>query len=780
MELTLDQVLKKGVEAHKIGQIQEANRLYSAILQTQPKHPDANHNMGVLAVGLDKIYESLPFFKTALEANPSVAQFWLSFIDALIKLDKLTDAQTIYDQARAKGASGEAFDQLGQQLSKLHINHQQPPSNQLQSIINFYTQGQFQQALFQANEMLMTFPNLAVLYNITGASHAGLSQVDAAIDNYKQALKIKPDYAEVHSNMGAALKDKGDLDAAIDSYKQALKINPDYADVHYNMGNVLIDKGNVDLAINSYKKTLEIDPDHALANVNMSDALQNVVFSKPSSILQNIITSILDSKNYVRPKDISKAAISLLKFEPVIKELLKNNSIGKGKLSIERLISKLSEVPLLFTLMSVCPLADLELEAALTDVRSVLLLSVAETSNSPEILGFQSALALQCFVNEYVYDQNDKEIKALVALEALVEDTLLKGEQPTPHLILCLATYKPLHEYEWCDLITLTPGIEEVFTRQVLEPNQEKRLKSVIPILQDVKDSVSSKVRAQYEENPYPRWVDMKVRLNPSPISKVIKEVKLKLFDGAINDVEAPRILIAGCGTGQHSIGTAVRFKDAKVLAVDLSLSSLAYAIRKTEEFGLQNVDYMQADILDLSKLNRKFDIIESGGVLHHMNDTMVGWRVLTGCLRSGGLMKIGLYSELARQHIVKMRDEIDQSNFGSSNTTMKSFRNDVMKSDDEHHKLARSSHDFYSFSAFRDLLFHVQEHRFTIPQIKDCLSELGLKFCGFEAERVVQDFKLTNTGADDPYDLDKWNLYEQANPDVFIGMYQFWCQKVV
>jgi tetratricopeptide (TPR) repeat protein len=275
MELTLDQVLKKGVTAHKIGQIQEADRLYSAILQIQPKHPDANHNMGVLAVGLDKIHDSLPFFKTALEANPSVAQFWLSYIDALIKLDKLTDAQTIYDQARVKGAGGEAFDQLGQQLSKLHVNPQQPPSNQLQSIINLYTQGQFQQALFQATEMLVTFPNLAVLYNIAGASNAGLSQIDEAIDNYKQALKIKPDYAEVHSNMGVALKDKGELDAAINSYKQALKIKPDYAAVYNNIGLALKVKGDLEAAINSYKQALIIKPDFADAYNNMGSAQQD-------------------------------------------------------------------------------------------------------------------------------------------------------------------------------------------------------------------------------------------------------------------------------------------------------------------------------------------------------------------------------------------------------------------------------------------------------------------------------------------------------------------------
>jgi hypothetical protein len=110
----------------------------------------------------------------------------------------------------------------------------------------------------------------------------------------------------------------------------------------------------------------------------------------------------------------------------------------------------------------------------------------------------------------------------------------------------------------------------------------------------------------------------------------------------------------------------------------------------------------------------------------------------------------------------------------------MRSFRTKVIKSDQNHHKEIQNSSDFYSLSELKDLLFHVQEHRFTIPQIRDCLSELGLKFCGFEADKLVSHFKLANTGASDPYNLDKWQAYEEANPKAFIGMYQFWCQKVV
>ena len=101
-ELTIDQALQQAIESHKAGQVQEADRLYTAILKAQPKHPDANHNMGVLAVSVGKVEQALPFFKTALEANPAKAQFWLSYIDALIKLGELAKAKAILDQARAR------------------------------------------------------------------------------------------------------------------------------------------------------------------------------------------------------------------------------------------------------------------------------------------------------------------------------------------------------------------------------------------------------------------------------------------------------------------------------------------------------------------------------------------------------------------------------------------------------------------------------------------------------------------------------------------------------
>jgi len=540
------------------------------------------------------------------------------------------------------------------------------------------------------------------------------------------------------------------------------------------------DMGNSEAAIDSYIQALKIKPDYTKALYNMGTALNGIVFSEPVPGLQEIIVSLLTRKNLVRPIDISRASLSLLKFEPVIKELFQKHSAGDLNQSFEKLASSLQNVPLLLKLMSVCPLPDLEFEAVFTAIRSALLSSVSEITDFPEVLVFQSALALQCFVNEYIYNQTSEETELLRRLELSINSEISSGKQPSPHSILCLASYKALHNYEWGNSISVTTDIEDVIAQQILEPKQENHLKSEMLILDEITDKISSKVRKQYEKNPYPRWVQLGLPLNPKTISKLVNEINLRTFDNRINEVETPAILIAGCGTGQHSITTATRFLNSKVLAVDLSLSSLAYAKRKTEKLGLQNIEYLQADILDLGKLEKQFEIVESSGVLHHMNDPIAGWKVLAGCLKLGGLMNIGLYSEFARKHIVALRDDISQNNIGSDDDAMKSFRRGIINSEDkEKYQRIQLSSDFYSLSAMRDLLFHAQEHRFTLPQIQDCLSQLGLEFCGFEGAKIVQGFKRTNIGPDDPYDLDKWNSYEKANPLTFQAMYQFWCQKV-
>jgi len=210
MELTVDQALQKGIEAHKAGKVQEADRYYTAILKAKPSHPDANHNMGVLAVGVGKVEEALPFFKTALETNPNISQYWLSYIDALIKLERLDDAQAVFNQAKSNGAKGSGFDKIEKQLCTSYTkipNFQEPSKEQLLSLMNLSQRGQYLDVLNETTKLLFKFSNSIILYNIIGMSHRGLGKLEEAIQAYQKALSIKPDYTDAYNNMGIALQD---------------------------------------------------------------------------------------------------------------------------------------------------------------------------------------------------------------------------------------------------------------------------------------------------------------------------------------------------------------------------------------------------------------------------------------------------------------------------------------------------------------------------------------------------------------------------------------------
>lgn len=142
--------------------------------------------------------------------------------------------------------------------------------------------------------------------------------------------------------------------------------------------------------------------------------------------------------------------------------------------------------------------------------------------------------------------------------------------------------------------------------------------------------------------------------------------------------------------------------------------------------------------------------------------------------------MKIGLYSESAREAVTKIKEEIKRLEVLPDYQSMIKFREGLISSSEEHHQAIVKSPDFYSTSTLRDLLFHEQEHLFTIPMIEDALEGLGLVFCGFESDIVIRRFSNFSADSNDLYDLQKWHTFEQEHPSIFGGMYQFWCQKHV
>jgi 2-polyprenyl-3-methyl-5-hydroxy-6-metoxy-1,4-benzoquinol methylase len=403
-------------------------------------------------------------------------------------------------------------------------------------------------------------------------------------------------------------------------------------------------------------------------------------------------------------------------------------------------------------------------------------------------LGFFCAVAQQCFINEYVFAQTDREIDEARRLRARLVDALASGSSVPELWLVTVAAYFPLADLPGTDAILTRPwsaaSVTALVTRQAQERQEEQLLRSSMPRLTAIADGVSSLVRQQYEESPYPRWTKASPGGRPVTIDAYLRRrfplAPLLASLGKVTSTKPVDILVAGCGTGQHSIETARQFAPAQVLAIDLSLASLGYAKRKTRELGLSNIDYAQADILQLPSIGREFDVIEVSGVLHHLADPMAAWRLLLSMLRPGGFMRVGLYSRTARRGIVDARRFIARKGYRSSPGDIRRCRQEItsLGIDSSIRRVAGWS-DFFTTSACRDLLFHVQEHQLTLPEIKAFLGQNGLQFLGFDAAgHVLEQFRRRFPDDRAMLDLDHWHVFETENALVFADMYQFWIQK--
>jgi 2-polyprenyl-3-methyl-5-hydroxy-6-metoxy-1,4-benzoquinol methylase len=430
---------------------------------------------------------------------------------------------------------------------------------------------------------------------------------------------------------------------------------------------------------------------------------------------------------------------------------------------------------------------DAEIEIFLTFLRGNLL-KMAESVNlnqsqSEKVSPLYCYLAQQCFINEYIFFQTPEEInRSNQLLNQLTK--ALENKQNVPAVwVISVACYFPL--YSIAGALKLlhqnwSNDVAQILRQQLQEPLEELNLRSSIPVLTSIENQVSLAVQNQYEESPYPRWVRLPKEsdgkfLNPYLQSKF----PLSSFKKLVDDKNL-QILIAGCGTGQHPVGTSQLIKGAKILAIDLSIASLAYAKRKTTELDIKSIEYAQADLLKLATLGKTFDVIESSGVLHHLENPFEGWEVLFSLLRPNGLMKLGFYSGLARRDILRVRSLIAKDSIGSSPEDIRNYRNHLLETENsDGYGFATQSSDFFSTSACRDLLFHVNEHRISLSILSDFFKEKNLNFLGFDIDRaIIRAYKNRFPNDSSATNLEQWRIYEEENPNTFVGMYQFWVQK--
>lgn len=522
---------------------------------------------------------------------------------------------------------------------------------------------------------------------------------------------------------------------AIKVLSQAIARQPDHAGAHDAIATSYQALGRVDEAVTHFKQAIALGLLDVEALVKQSRA----------------VMAAISRQAYAWPRPLSLA------------ELIGTNGAGA-----------VGGDGLLMALLGTRPVCDLELERLLTAIRAAFLREAHNSSVAESVhrwFDLACALAHQCFMNEYVFALSSVERTQSQQLVDRLVRSLEIGTGIVPVELAIAACYTPLHRLPLAERLTARPwpqSLDALLTLQLRQPLAERADQATIPVLTEIEDPVSRRVRDQYEENPYPRWTV------PQPVRATSVESLLREQFGVTDVGTAGRdILVAGCGTGEHSIETARRFPQAKLLAIDINRSGLAYARRKSREMGLDNIEYAVADILNLGSLDRRFDLIEAIGVLHHLADPEAGWRVLLSLLRPGGVMRIGLYSALARRQLDAGQKLIGERGYRPTADDIRSWRQDLIR-----HGQPIASSDFFTTSGCRDLCFNVMEHRFTLPQIKGFLEAHKLTLLGLEAPAEVrEEFAKTNPEPAARTDLDRWHALEQANPRAFQGMYFFWAR---
>lgn len=537
--------------------------------------------------------------------------------------------------------------------------------------------------------------------------------------------------------------------------------------------------GEFNRAVPVYNKLLNLNVNNHKAKTNLFICLKNSLPNKYTIDAENDALTYLSFEG-VNHNDLSAYICELL----VLKYDLVN-----GSKQIE--LQDVARDHLLKLSLHKLIIANEYLEMFLTGIRSTLLHTMMESTQvSIQDVDLAIAISMQQFLSEYTFIDTEVEQQSVSHLIIFLEKITTDSSTPIDSLLaplILISMYCPLNNLGASETLSNVPLehwpeiVRGLVSQQILFPRKELQYLPKISQLKTIENSVSTRVQEQYEQNPYPRWLSANFNLSDN----YAKDVSNILGDYApAKPLKTNRldILVAGCGTGKQVVELARSYPSASILAVDLSKRSIAYAMLKAEEYSLTNVDFLQADILDLASLNKTFDVIESIGVLHHMEDPKQGWNVLSQLLAPHGIMKIGLYSKLARAPITQARRMIAENNIETSNQAIRLFRKEAMMGSygEAIRTLACHSIDFYSMSACRDLFFHVQEHQFDCLEIDQILKELNMEFLGFcqTSTDITREYQHLSPQCKSMKSLNIWADAEKKHPKAFGQMYQFWCQK--
>ena len=560
--------------------------------------------------------------------------------------------------------------------------------------------------------------------------------------------------------LSLALQARGCHDEAEAVLVRGVRAHPRLAAFHAALGRLQLELNRSEEALPSFEHCVLLEPGQRAHRATLVRLYEMRVFASYSEISRLAMLACLED-DALTHSSIHRAWLSLLRLDPdatPIFELFegaRDDTDFSDRLT-PRLLAAFQNHTLFQAGLRRFLAADVGIERGLTLLRRWLFAHDPQTLQKR--LPLLCDLARYCFLTEYVFETRE-DVNAL------------RGQLTTPAAVALLACYDSLGEVAAGELDRLAALSDEPCYRELIriwlrEPLEELAIRPTIPSLTPIEDPISCRVRAQYEENPYPRWTTVGSLL---PLSETEPRAR----------GHGKRLLIAGCGTGREAIEAALNFPGAQVDAIDLSRASLAYGRRRTRAAGIANLSFFQADLLALGARLERYHFISAVGVLHHLRDPAQGLGVLLALLGAGGVMRLALYSRIARQAVTTARAAIARAGLEPTAAGIRAFRASIIArpaTDPERAWLTRS-YDFYSLSQCRDLIFHVQEHTVSLLEVAALLRANGLsvlhvavkspRHASMYASRFPSDPRATR--------LDNWHELERQEPMLFAGMYDLW-----
>ncbi len=404
-----------------------------------------------------------------------------------------------------------------------------------------------------------------------------------------------------------------------------------------------------------------------------------------------------------------------------------------------------------------------------------------ECSSSEAELIF--CFAIQQYHKEYCSYIDKQESDTISSIKSLFE-TKINANEEISHLSLYLILYCMYESPKTIKGIESTPrsNIPDylntilhicIDSDKYLDIIQEK-----ITSLTNIDDAASKVVQQQYEENPYPRWHSVN-NIATTNLQQYLQLYKIDKASQIADKVsKQPEVLIAGCGTGQHPIFTAQALPYAKITAIDLSKRSIAYAVNKSEQHNIKNINYYHADILKLPETSKRFDMIQCNGVLHHMESPEKGLKALLSILNDHGVMSIAVYSTMARKRISEHREAIRQQALEPTLENIRRYRSECIKEESDS---IMNSRDFFSTSECRDLLFHTHEKTYTWLEIGSMMDLNNLKILAIDLPLTARaQYSKINPDDKNMTNIKHMHNFELEFPETFTSMLVFWCKKII